>query len=118
MSPFTPSWDSLKHPILIDTDVSYWAPQLYYKWKNGTYTAIQGDGLVTYWWVKLIIPFRAGWSSEIEGRAMLHCADRRLGSTPVIRPTRNSQLSQTISGCWVATRPETNSTRILRRTRL
>lgn len=29
---------------------NYWAPQLYYKWKNnGTLTAIQGDGLVTYW---------------------------------------------------------------------
>ncbi|WVW80117.1 hypothetical protein I302_102092 [Kwoniella bestiolae CBS 10118] len=28
---------------------NYWAPQLYYKWKNGTFTAITGDGMSTYW---------------------------------------------------------------------
>ncbi|KAK1926900.1 hypothetical protein DB88DRAFT_536906 [Papiliotrema laurentii] len=34
----------------IQADMSnYWVPQLYYKYKNGTYYAIQGDGLVAYW---------------------------------------------------------------------
>ncbi|WRT64969.1 uncharacterized protein IL334_001910 [Kwoniella shivajii] len=28
---------------------NFWAPQLYYKWRNGTYTAITGDGMTAYW---------------------------------------------------------------------
>ncbi|WWC87099.1 uncharacterized protein L201_001985 [Kwoniella dendrophila CBS 6074] len=28
---------------------NYWTPQLYYKWKNGTYTAVTGDGMTNYW---------------------------------------------------------------------
>ncbi|ODN96408.1 hypothetical protein L198_04122 [Cryptococcus wingfieldii CBS 7118] len=29
---------------LIDDLSNYWSPMLYYKWKNGSYSAITGDG--------------------------------------------------------------------------
>ncbi|WVQ84091.1 hypothetical protein IAT38_006236 [Cryptococcus sp. DSM 104549] len=34
---------------LADDLSNYWAPQLYYKWRNGSYSAITGDGMSAYW---------------------------------------------------------------------
>ncbi|WVW78675.1 hypothetical protein I302_100635 [Kwoniella bestiolae CBS 10118] len=28
---------------------NYWTPHLYYKWRNGSYTAVTGDGMTNYW---------------------------------------------------------------------
>lgn len=42
-------------------------PQLYYKWRNGTYSVIQGHGLITYWF-----PDRG--------------VDREAGEAPVVVP--------------------------------
>ncbi|WVQ69042.1 uncharacterized protein L199_007254 [Kwoniella botswanensis] len=34
----------------LNCDLSnYWTPQLYYKWRNGSYTAVTGDGMTNYW---------------------------------------------------------------------
>ncbi|WVR04470.1 hypothetical protein IAU60_001473 [Kwoniella sp. DSM 27419] len=39
----------------LDIDRSnYWAPQLYYKWKNGTYSPVVGGGMTAYWKYPLV----------------------------------------------------------------
>ncbi|KAK8846803.1 hypothetical protein IAR55_005891 [Kwoniella newhampshirensis] len=35
---------------------SYWAPLLFYKWRNGSYSAIVGDGASAYWKMPLTNP--------------------------------------------------------------
>ncbi|WWD22136.1 hypothetical protein CI109_106625 [Kwoniella shandongensis] len=35
---------------------NYWVPLLHYKWKNGSYSAITGDGLSAYWKMPLTNP--------------------------------------------------------------
>ncbi|WWC67741.1 uncharacterized protein I206_101653 [Kwoniella pini CBS 10737] len=34
---------------LICDHSNYWTPHLYYKWRNGSYTAVTGDGATNYW---------------------------------------------------------------------